>query len=94
MPITKDDVQHMADLARLRVDDATQELFTRQFADILTYMDVLAKVNTDNVQPLYSPALHASPVREDKAEQRRERADVLSNAPVQDGQYFIVPRIV
>lgn len=94
MPVTQEDVAHMAALARLEVDAPTRERFTRQFADILTYMDVLAQVDTAQVEPLYSPALHGSAVRQDAACNLRQREDVLAGAPEQDGQYFVVPRIV
>ena len=94
MPITTDDVQRMATLARLDIPQETPELFARQFVDILTYMDVLATVDTKDTEPLYSPSLHATPLRQDAADNRRQREDVLSNAPQQDGQYFVVPRIV
>ena len=94
MPITQEDVRHMAQLARLDIDDSTQDLFTRQFADILTYMDALGQVDTSNVEPLYSPAQHVGPLRPDAAHNKRERQDVLANAPEKDEEYFVVPRIV
>ena len=57
-------------------------------------MDVLAQVDTSDVEPLYSPAQHPGPQREDVSARRRERSEVLANAPEADGEYFIVPRIV
>lgn len=92
--VTSSDVAHMAALSRLSVSPEEQELFARQFGDILAYMDELGRVNTENIEPLYSPALHASTGREDAAQNRRSRDEILGNAPEQDGEYFIVPRIV
>ena len=89
--ISREEVAHMAALSRLRVSDEEQKLFARQFGDILGYMDVLAQVNTENVDPLYSPVQHAA---EGRAVNRRSREEVLANAPEADGEYFIVPRIV
>ncbi len=94
MPITTKDVQHMAALARLEIAPQTQEIFANQFADILNYMDVLAKVDTQGVEPMYSPSLHESAVREDVVKPSFTTAEVLGNAPQKDEQYFIVPRIV
>lgn len=97
MPVTQNDVTRMAALARLNIDAPTCERFTRQFADILTYMDVLGQVDTDGVEPLYSPSQHAEALRADApadASRRHAREAVLSGAPAQDGEYFIVPRIV
>ncbi len=92
--INIEDVQRMATLARLEITDETKALFAGQFADILNYMDVLAHVDTDNIEPLYSPIVHEGILREDVAQNKAKRAEVLSNAPRDDEQYFIVPRIV
>ncbi len=94
MAITTEDVQRMASLARLNIDAPTQELFAKQFADIINYMDILSEVNTDGIEPLYSPVLHDATLRQDGVHNEEKRSDVLSNAPQSDGQYFIVPRIV
>ena len=92
--IGPDDVMHMAQLSRLAVSEEEKALFARQFGDILGYMDVLAGVDVRGVEPLYSPVAHVGRPREDRAENRRERAAMLANAPEDDGEYFIVPRIV
>lgn len=92
--ITKETVAHMAALARLSVTEEEKTLFARQFGDILTYMKVLSNVDTSGVEPLYSPVQHASAMREDRAERRRSREEVLQNAPERDEGLFIVPRIV
>ncbi len=94
MSISIDDVQSMAKLARLNLDDDTEKLFAKQFADIINYMNVLSEVDTENVQPLYSPATHNTPLRPDEAHAKCTRQDVLQNSPSQDEQYFVVPRIV
>lgn len=92
--ISPEEVAHMAALSPPERQRRGTSLFARQFGEILGYMDVLALVNTENVEPLYSPAQHAAAGREDQAVNRRSREEILANAPEQDGEYFIVPRIV
>ena len=92
--VTREDVLHMAQLSRLTVDDDETARFTGQLRDLLSYMDILGKVDTSAVEPLYSPVFHAPTMREDVAENKRERADMLRNAPDGSDEYFIVPRIV
>lgn len=94
MPVTPEDVSTMASLARLDVDAATHERFTRQFGDILDYMDVLNHIDTTGVAPMYGPGQELACTREDAARSLRPREAVLRGAPDQDGQYFVVPRIV
>ncbi|MGM0758669.1 MAG: Asp-tRNA(Asn)/Glu-tRNA(Gln) amidotransferase subunit GatC [Thermodesulfobacteriota bacterium] len=87
------DVADIADLARLECDQETLETFARQLDDILQYMDKLNRLDTAEVQPLYSPIRHASYYRGDQVQQEHSRQDVLANAPETDGSYFIVPKV-
>lgn len=94
MSIDISQVSNIARLARLELDQETQELFVRQLTDILAYMETLNELDTSNVEPLYSPVSHAAPLREDEPETGNSREDVLGNAPESDGRHFIVPKVV
>jgi aspartyl-tRNA(Asn)/glutamyl-tRNA(Gln) amidotransferase subunit C len=94
MTITRETVAHMAELAKLELDEAMQERFARQFSDILRYMDVLNTVDTQGVEALYQPVQHSAATRPDRVEASLDRKKLLVGAPDQDGQYFVVPRIV
>lgn len=92
--ISLQEVRHMAMLSRLTISEAEEKLFSQQFGQILGHVQVLEKVNTDGVEPLYSPVQHLGEKREDDACNTRDRAEILANAPETDGECFIVPRIV
>ena len=92
--LTAENMEHLAQLARLSPDTATLNQFSTQCADILSYMDILAEVDTAAVEPLYSPVSHATPYREDIPVQKNLHKAVLANAPEADEHFFIVPRIV
>lgn len=94
MSLDKNDFLHLCRLSRLAPDPAAQEEMAEQCSRILAYMDKLAEVNTDGVEPLYSPVIHDSAFRDDVAIRRCDRADILAGAPATDGAFFIVPRIV
>lgn len=69
--------------------------FAKQFDDIVALMDTLSEVNTAGVEPLYWPlSAEPAPPREDVAVKTNTREELLQNAPEQDGQFFVVPRIV
>ncbi len=93
MKISKDEVARVAALARLKCSDDQLELYARQLGDILQYMDTLNELETEGVEPLYSPIAHQRAFREDEARQESSREEVLSNAPETDGTYFIVPKV-
>jgi aspartyl-tRNA(Asn)/glutamyl-tRNA(Gln) amidotransferase subunit C len=94
MEITKKQVARIADLARLELKEEKVEKFALQFSDIIGYMDKMNSLDTAGVEPLYSPWAGTSVTRRDVAAKNYERADLLANAPEQDGQYFIVPKIL
>ena len=94
MSITREKVAHMAKLAKLELDEATQERFARQFSAILGHMDALHAVDTQGVEALFQPVQHSAATRPDLVEASLDREKLLAGAPEQDGQYFVVPRIV
>jgi len=94
MALTRDEVLHVADLARLRLAPAEIERFTRQLNDILAYMEKLQELDTEGVLPL----AHVMPVfnvfREDQVREGLERQTALDNAPAQEEGAFLVPRVI
>lgn len=92
--VSIEEVQHMAKLSRLKISPEEEIIFARQFAQILNHMDVLQKIDTTGIEPLYSPASLPEETRPDMADNRRTVQEILANAPATDGKFFIVPRIV
>lgn len=84
----------IAELARLTLAPEQHAELAAQFASILSYVDMLNSVNTDTVEPLYSPSLHTPPVRVDEARATLTKQELFANAPETDGDFFIVPKIV
>lgn len=94
MKITPEEVVKVAGLARLELSEDKVELFAGQLGDILTYMDKLNELDTSQVEPMYSPISHVSVLRPDEPSREYTREDILSNAPGDDGRFFVVPKIV
>lgn len=92
--ITKKDVEYIAGLSQLTVDEATKEKLVNELGDILAYMEKLNELDTSNVEPM----MHALPMtnvfREDAVQPSIAREAALMNAPKTDGEYFLVPRIL
>jgi aspartyl-tRNA(Asn)/glutamyl-tRNA(Gln) amidotransferase subunit C len=94
MALTREEVLHVAQLARLTLEPAEIELFTRQLNDILEYVAKLQELDTAGVPPL----AHVIPVfnvfREDEIKPGLERDQALDNAPAREEGAFLVPRVI
>lgn len=94
MSITKKDVIHVADLARLALTDAEIELYTAQLQRILSYVEKLSELKTDGVEPTTYTVPLVSAVREDKTWNSLSREEALKNAPESERGCFKVPQII
>jgi aspartyl-tRNA(Asn)/glutamyl-tRNA(Gln) amidotransferase subunit C len=94
MALTREEVLHVADLARLSLVPEEIEVVTRQLNDILAYVEKLQELDTAGVEPLS----HVIPVfnvfREDLVSQGLDRDIALNNAPAREEGAFVVPRII
>jgi len=94
MRITKEEVEHVANLARLALSEDEKEALAAQLNKILEYADKLKELNTEGVNPTAHPLPVKNVFREDEVRPSLPVEDVLSNAPQREGDYFKVPRIV
>ncbi|MFC1896254.1 Asp-tRNA(Asn)/Glu-tRNA(Gln) amidotransferase subunit GatC [Thermodesulfobacteriota bacterium] len=94
MKITRNEILHVASLARLHLDEGNVERFTRQLGEILEYMDTLNQVDTSGVRPTSHAIFITNAFRDDEAEESMDLDDVLANAPEGEDGDFIVPRVI
>jgi len=85
---------HVAKLARLDLDENAVELYTKQLGDILTYMETLNRVDTENVPPTSHATFINSAFREDEVKTSIPSEEALANAPQSEGGSFVVPKII
>jgi aspartyl-tRNA(Asn)/glutamyl-tRNA(Gln) amidotransferase subunit C len=94
MAISKEDVQHIASLARLRFSDDEEEQLAEEMSRILDYVDTLNELDTTGVPPMSHVLDLHNVFREDDIEERIDRDKALQNAPDADGEYFRVPKVI
>lgn len=94
MKISKEDVAHVAQLARLRFEEKELEQFTHQLNTILTYMDQLNELDTSSVEPTTHAMDLFNVFREDRVVPSITVEEALSNAPQRMGGAFQVPRVI
>jgi len=94
MSVTKKDVEEIAELAKLKFNDEELQNFTVQMNEILTYMDKLNELDTENVKPLSHPVEQVNIFREDKLKKSVSTEEALKNSPDKTDQHFKVPKVI
>lgn len=94
MKITKDDVENIAHLARLEVNDDLVEKFAGQISNILQYIDKLKDVDVSGACLASGGTFQTNVFREDEVKPSPGPDTTLANAPERDDDFYLVPRIV
>ncbi|MDI6853341.1 MAG: Asp-tRNA(Asn)/Glu-tRNA(Gln) amidotransferase subunit GatC [Deltaproteobacteria bacterium] len=94
MALTREEVLHVATLARLSLKPEEIETFTRQLNDILAYVAKLQEVDTEGVPPLAHVIPLSNAFREDEVQPSLDRDESLANAPEREEGAFVVPRVI
>ena len=89
-----EEVQEIAQLYRLGITEEEVELFRGQLANILESFQILEKVDTDDISPTEHSGDLNSVMREDEPLPPLASSDVLSNAPVQENNFFKVRAVL
>ncbi len=94
MRITKDEVIHVANLARLDLDENSIDRLAGQIGKILEYVDTLNSVDTKGVPPTSHAIFLNNAFREDSVKESLDRDKALENAPEKEDGNFIVPKVI
>ncbi|ANX10681.1 Asp-tRNA(Asn)/Glu-tRNA(Gln) amidotransferase subunit GatC [Fictibacillus halophilus] len=92
--ISKDQVKHVAHLARLAVTDEEAELLTEQLDKIIGFAEELNELDTDNVEPTTHVLELKNILREDEVRNSVSVDEAMKNAPAQKDGQFKVPNIL
>lgn len=92
--ISKNDVEHVALLARLELSDGEKETFTKQLGKILEHAANIQKLDTAKIPPTAHIAPLNNVLRDDKQGKCLTNEEALSNAPKKEDGGFVVPKIV
>jgi aspartyl-tRNA(Asn)/glutamyl-tRNA(Gln) amidotransferase subunit C len=92
--ISKADVEHVARLARLALSDAEHERMQAQLSSILEYIDKLAALDVDGVEPTSHAVPLVNVMRDDEVRPCLPAEAMLANAPDRVGEHVRVPRIL
>ncbi|MBU0722429.1 Asp-tRNA(Asn)/Glu-tRNA(Gln) amidotransferase subunit GatC [Patescibacteria group bacterium] len=96
MMLSKQEIQHIAKLARLDLTDDELKKYGSQLSDVLNYIDQLKEVNVKDVEPTAQITGLENVLREDvvKDWDKKEVEQALADAPEKEGRFIKVKRVI
>ncbi|AUZ85350.1 Asp-tRNA(Asn)/Glu-tRNA(Gln) amidotransferase subunit GatC [Methylophaga nitratireducenticrescens] len=94
MSLDKSDVEKIAHLARLAIDESTIPDYARDLNNILNLVEQMSAVNTDAVSPMAHPLDAHQRLREDVVSETDQRELFQSIAPKTDDGVYLVPQVI
>ena len=94
MRLSREEVQHIALLARLGIDEADLEKFSEQLSNILENFEILQRVDTTGVPPTSHPVALTNVLRDDVVAPSFSTTEILANAPQEEDGCFRVRAVL
>ncbi|MGB0910146.1 MAG: Asp-tRNA(Asn)/Glu-tRNA(Gln) amidotransferase subunit GatC [Nitrospirales bacterium] len=94
MDISKQEVEHIAMLARLTIAEGEKELFSDQLSQILTFVDQLREADTQGVPQTSTIVTQSNALRDDAVLNSLTVDQATGNAPQSKDGFFLVPKII
>ena len=94
MEIGKEEILHIAKLANLNIKDEEIDKYAKNLEDILNFVKVLNKVDTENVEESIGTTNSFNVFRKDEIKEFGDRDILLQNAPEQEEGMFRIPKVI
>jgi aspartyl-tRNA(Asn)/glutamyl-tRNA(Gln) amidotransferase subunit C len=94
MKLTREEVQRVALLARLRLSPEEEERLTKELDQILDYVETLNRLDTSRIEPFIHATDAFNMFRQDRVTNQSNVEALLANAPAKDGTFIEVPKII
>lgn len=94
MRLSKQEVEHVAWLARLELSEQENDRLTGHLNQIMAHFEDLQKLDTSDVEPTSHSIPMKNVFREDKVGPSFTQEEAVSNAPEEKDFYFVVPQVV
>lgn len=92
--LTKEQVQHIATLARLQLEEGEFDDVVAKLSRIVDFVDQLQAAPTDEVLPMAHPLNMSQRLRADEVAETNQREFIQENAPSTEDGYYLVPKVI
>ena len=94
MPVETKEIQNIAWLARLTMEDRALAGYAKDLADILALVEQMQSVDTTAIEPLAHPLEIDTPLRPDEVTETDQRDSFQKTAPMTEDGYYLVPKFI
>lgn len=94
MSLSRAEVEKVSLLGRLELTEAELTTMTEQLGQVIGYMDLLAELDTEDVEPMAHAVELSNVFRPDEFRASYDRAEMLARAPHADGEFYLVPAVL
>ena len=94
MVVGREEILHIAKLADLNIKEDEIDEYAKNLGDILNFVEVLKRVNTDNVEESIGTVNNSNVFRKDEIKEFGDRDILLQNAPEQEEGMFKIPKVI
>jgi aspartyl-tRNA(Asn)/glutamyl-tRNA(Gln) amidotransferase subunit C len=94
MSLDRADVEKIAQLARLAVDERDLDRYVRELSSILELVEQMNAADTEGVTPMAHPLHMSQRLREDEVTEQDRRAKYQAIAPLTQGGLYLVPKVI
>lgn len=94
MTISREDIEKVAVLARIRVDDEQVSALEKDLGNILDLVDQLSAADTESVEPMAHPLNAVQRLRPDEVTETDQREAYQAIAPATENGLYLVPRVI
>ena len=94
MSVSRSDIEKIAELARLRLEEHTLPEVTQSITDILALVDQMQSVDTRNIEPMANPQDATQRLRADVVTEPNQRAEFQEIAPAVEDGLYLVPKVI
>lgn len=94
MSLTKTDIEKVAHLARLNIDEQQTETYIHSLGNIFNLIEQMSQLNTMGVNPMAHPLNMTQPLREDAVTEPNQRESLQAIAPEVEAGLYMVPLVI
>ena len=94
MAVSKEEILHIAKLADLKINENEIDEYAKNLEDILEFVKVLNRVDTDNIEESIGTLNNVNVFRKDEVKEFEDKELLLKNAPEQEDNMFNIPKVI